>query len=770
MKIFIPTAFFILISCAIYAQTDGISYQAVIIDPNPKEIPGVDLEGNILPNATVSIRFTILDQNNDPEYQEVQTTETDAYGMINVMIGQGEPTGIGLGDFTLIDWDGTPRSLSVEIDFDGSASNFVDLNRQELTFVPYAYHRNITASGDMTVDGTTDLNGVLTVQGPTDLNNSLDVTNGNPTVLSGSLRVDSAAQLNSRLSVEGITNLNDSVNVNNQRPTYFTGDITVDGLATFNGPAEFNSPVNFKEITVDGPSNLNGQVTVRANMDTVGGQGTYEAYPLLVEGSKQGIAIKVNENRSINNNYVSFWDNNQMWGRIEGQTIGNLESDEEYKLEEAFKITDVAIGAVDEGIAIAELAQAGVELAASSSSSTACAGLGACVTAPIPSLIVAAGTNLALKIANLAATTANLVKVSIDLDKFYQFKEDQIGVTYQSGAGDYAEWLPKRDPSEQFFPGDIIGLKDGVISKSTTNADKIMIISTRPMALGNMPPEEEMGDYEKVAFLGQVPAKVVGPVQPGDYILPSEVGEGFAKAVHPDEMNISDYKLVAGVVWGVKSKLADNISLVNVAVGINTNDLSNVIQKQNEELLSLRTEYDALKSQLNASNAALAKLVPGFAEAINYESQSSDIKAATSQTAEIHEEDFVDQSEEDVLYFSITREQVEDALSIAKEQYKEMLNDHQMKELLLSDYKTPAKLDKDNNSSSNLRTATAKHSEYSVENMIFMSMDEHPFWKKLDSDPEYKEEIIQLMMSKFDKAVHTHKKYAHKFTGLELTH
>jgi len=772
MKYFLLPLFFLIASLPALAQTDGISYQAVIIDPIPKEIPGVDIEGNILPNASIMVRFTILDQNNQETYQEIQTTETDEYGMINVIIGQGEPTNIGLGDFTLIDWDGTPMSLQVEIDFEGTGSEYVDLNRQELTFVPYALHRNITAQGDVTVDGTTDLNGVLTVQGPTDLNNSLDVTNGNPTVLSGSLRVDSAAQLNGRLTVEGMTNLNDSVHVNNQRPTYFTGDVTVDGKATFNGAAEFNSPVDFKEITVDGPSNLNGQVTVRANMDSLGGDNQYQAYPLLVEGSKQGIAVKVNDSRSVSNNYISFWDNNKMWGRIEGQTISDLESSEEYKLEEAFKITDVAIGAVDEAIAIAEVAQAVVELSAASSSSTACAGLGACVTSPIPSLIVSAGTNLALKIANVAAVTANLVKVSIDLDKYREFHEEQIGVTYQSGAGDYAEWLPKADPSESFSPGDIVGLRHGYISKNTSGAEKIMVISTRPMVLGNMPPEDRESDYEKVAFMGQVPAKVIGDVQPGDYILPSTYGNGFAKAVHPDDMQVEDYARIAGVAWSVLSKLSGNISLVKIAVGLNTHDLAEVINRQNEALAQLNNDYDALKRQMETSHKALAELVPGYAEAMGHESQPSVSKITPLQhTPENDEHDqddsIVNHSEADIIYFTITEQQVEEALTIAREQYREMLHDDINKILPERTSKPDPRL-----SNQNLNTGTNKRlaqpGEGTSEKQILMPIEKHPFWQRIESDPAYKAEVVQFIQSKFEKAVHTHQSHAHKFSNLEV--
>ena len=78
---------------ALQAQIDGISYQAVIIDNNPQEIPGVDIPANNLPNAALDVKFTILNHTGATEYQEIHNTETDPYGMINLMIGQGDVSG-----------------------------------------------------------------------------------------------------------------------------------------------------------------------------------------------------------------------------------------------------------------------------------------------------------------------------------------------------------------------------------------------------------------------------------------------------------------------------------------------------------------------------------------------------------------------------------------------------------------------------------------------------------------------------------------------------
>jgi hypothetical protein len=55
-----------------------------------------------------------------------------------------------------------------------------------------------------------------------------------------------------------------------------------------------------------------------------------------------------------------------------------------------------------------------------------------------------------------------------------------------------------------------------------------------------------------------------------------------------------------------------------------------------------------------------------------------------------------------------------------------------------------------------------------IQTKISIPIEEHPFWNKIDSEPQYREEIIQYVLSKFEKAVHTHKKYVHKFTDLKV--
>ena len=156
MKNKLPLLLFFLLSIQLFAQTDGMSYQAVILSPSPQELPGVDVARNILPNAELKVRFSIFDAQDTVEYQEIHSTKTDAYGMINLIIGQGSPEN---GVFAEMDWNGTKKVLEVEINLNGTYNR---ISKQNLYYTPYALHRDITATGDLNVDGTSMMKADIT--------------------------------------------------------------------------------------------------------------------------------------------------------------------------------------------------------------------------------------------------------------------------------------------------------------------------------------------------------------------------------------------------------------------------------------------------------------------------------------------------------------------------------------------------------------------------------------------------------------------------------
>jgi len=625
-KIFI-LALSLLVITQLYSQTQGITYQAVIVNKNPQEIPGQDISGNIIPNRAIMVRFTILDAAGTIDYQEEYSTTTDAYGMINLIIGQGTQTTSSPKAFNEIDWNGAPKDLKVDLSLSQADVFYTDFSNQQLNFVPYAYHKNITATGTLIVDGATSLN------------SRLDVKNSSPTFLTGSLTVDQSTLLQ-------------------------------------------------KDLTVDSISKLNGQVTIKADVN--GDDDKYESYPLRIEGSNQGIAIKVDESRSNSNNYVTFWDTDGIQGRIEGQTTVDLLTDPEY-------LYDNSVFVVQLAVATAEEIGAASSVAAASASSTGCVGLGACVTAPIPSLIADAIKDLIIKSANLAVAIAAPIAYNV-------FKHTQIGVTYQSGAGDYAEWLPKSDINEKFSPGDIVGVKGGQISKSTEDADHYMVISLKPIVLGNMPKEGNESKSEKVAFMGQVPVKVFGKVQIGDYIIPSGSNNGVGIGVSPNNMQPDQYQKIVGIAWEANET---SFGYINVAVGLNANDIARLSIKQEQKIEQQKDEINSLKDQLSKMNGVLSQLLPNYASMMNVD-QTNSIKISNDKTLN-QVSSGIDQniskdvtnSDNTIYYYQVTTEQVEEGILLAEKSLKE--------------------------------------------NGVDVS--KHPFFSKMYSDPEYKKSFVNKIVT-----------------------
>jgi hypothetical protein len=277
MKKFIQLICLLLVGIT-YAQTDGLSYQAVIIDPSVQELPGADISNNVLENAQVALRFTITDSGNGVEYQEVHTTTTDAFGMINLVIGQGNPS---IGLFTEIQWDGNGKSLQVELNLDGDYST---LNNQDLFFVPFAFHRNIIATGDMIIDGQVQFNGNLEVDGQTTLEDALQVTNTSMSELTGTLEVDQETTFNSAvlvgnqsptnmsgtLTVEGVTGLNNALNVAGETTINNTMTVTQQGATTLTGTLDVVGDTNLNQDVTMGELNASGTVDVAGMMNTNG--------------------------------------------------------------------------------------------------------------------------------------------------------------------------------------------------------------------------------------------------------------------------------------------------------------------------------------------------------------------------------------------------------------------------------------------------------------------------------------------------------------------
>lgn len=105
----------------------GINYQAVLRDS----------EGDILANTSVTLRLSILtaETGGTTHWEETHSVTTNAFGLINVIIGEGTRTGGDQTTFTAVPWDASDMFLKVEVD---QGSGFVEMGTEQLQSVPYA--------------------------------------------------------------------------------------------------------------------------------------------------------------------------------------------------------------------------------------------------------------------------------------------------------------------------------------------------------------------------------------------------------------------------------------------------------------------------------------------------------------------------------------------------------------------------------------------------------------------------------------------------------
>ncbi len=113
----------VFLLCAFFAQAQriGMNYQAALLKENSQNVPGENPKASPLNNSEIMVRFTIVNQNLATVFEEVHTTTTDDFGIINLFISSGVPI---QGSFKLINWNGDRKYLNVHVDFTASGNNF----------------------------------------------------------------------------------------------------------------------------------------------------------------------------------------------------------------------------------------------------------------------------------------------------------------------------------------------------------------------------------------------------------------------------------------------------------------------------------------------------------------------------------------------------------------------------------------------------------------------------------------------------------------------
>jgi hypothetical protein len=361
-------------------------------------------------------------------------------------------------------------------------------------------------------------------------------------------------------------------------------------------------------------------------------------------GGGNGINIILDVAQPNNaNDFVRFTNTSGITvGRIEGQTIASKSDNAaqlstsdnyvrelalyKYLLEAAEGGENAAertrnIGIAKSVLAAVDVVAAWIEVGAgyacgSSPFTLNCAGMGPAFTAAAVSSVAQLGA----MIADIVDYTANYREAQENLSEAQKLKADwacnlysNAGVTYESGSADYAEWLPKSSLNDKFVASDIVGVKNGKISKNTSDVDQCMVISMKPIVLGNTPDAGKEKEYEKVAFMGQVPVKVLGKVELGDYIIPSGSNNGLGMARKPKDLSPYEYRKVIGVAWSAGDSQS-GINIINVAVGLNQNSTSNVIEEQTDRIVLIEKELDDAQKEIKNINNVLVSLIPKYKE------------------------------------------------------------------------------------------------------------------------------------------------------------
>ena len=147
------------------AQVPGITYQAVILDS--QVLPGEDNRAAPLGDKDLCLKFVFKNISGVSEYEEVITTRTDAFGMVNVIIGTGRRTGGTANSFSQIVWNAQAKFLEVSFDKTTSCSTFALISSQQFTAVPFAlYAANSGTPGPAGPAGPQGIAGPTGVQGP----------------------------------------------------------------------------------------------------------------------------------------------------------------------------------------------------------------------------------------------------------------------------------------------------------------------------------------------------------------------------------------------------------------------------------------------------------------------------------------------------------------------------------------------------------------------------------------------------------------------------
>ncbi|MGB1074729.1 MAG: hypothetical protein ACPGYK_00965 [Flavobacteriales bacterium] len=529
--------------------------------------------------------------------------------------------------------------------------------------------------GATAADQTSSLAGDIIVGGLTEVGQGLEVLSGSNSYFevtsSGITKVKRGPTLHQDLTVisGGSITLSSGYDLTLTSPSTFAS-LTSTGVSTLTNTGEIAA----------GPGSFGGDVVTPGSVKS---SGTFYAgsslssvpstYIAAFEGPQQtgtlksnGISITLNHNMpNTGNSFVDFMKKSGgVIGSISGQTEADWNTDAGAEVEAVEHRTKVATKLVSLGIAqkkaAAEAANAIAvtveEFAPFLPDSWCCTMLLpiGCIVIPIPGFPLPDFGNgptafqeitNAVKKAEIA--TLNVIAKAIGAAEHAAFEIawevinrgewEGGGVMYASGSGDYAEWLPQLRKRQDIHPRQVVGVKGGKITLNTWGADHLMVVSSAPIVAGKMP-QADQENVHPVAFMGQVPVDIVGPVAKGDFILPSGDHDGFGRAVHPQDVNLDEVSQILGVAWQAGSDPYFNT--INVAVGLDHAQPEHLFTEIEDELDDMSIEIQRLKDRLLhgpdwTPDAEVVEIAEVVAPAVEFDSSMESEAKAQSVASDV---------------------------------------------------------------------------------------------------------------------------------------
>ncbi len=429
----------------------------------------------------------------------------------------------------------------------------------------------LTTNGGIVNNGSLTQNGVATFNA---LSTFSGITDNGPLIQNGVSTFNAAVTNASTLLQQGASTFNGAITNNST--------LTQVGTATFTVPAIFHGITDIGVLTQTGNANFTGLNTMTSGSNTTtlainntNPSGSQTFATTLTTGGEMGMSIQCKtesgSSLSSNTHFLDFFDGTSAnyRGSIQGQSYSEFFADPINASILATNIVNIAAAAAAAASAIASAASV---------------------------FDIPASVGIAAAAASFLAQTVQYgIVVGIQTTT-------NLGVAYQSSSGDYAEYLRRADTTQRLYPGDIVGMTNGMISKNTIGAQNILSISLAPIVLGNTPPAGHEKEYNKVAFLGQVPVKVRGVVREGDFIIASGLNDGVGIAVSEQDMTPEQFTQVLGRAWTAST--VATVKYVKVAVGLNAKSTAEILSREESEIAQLKQQV----GELRKTNAEVATL------------------------------------------------------------------------------------------------------------------------------------------------------------------